>query len=41
MPGNRKALEAGTIVSRGGMFCVVNKINFFSQKMWSCENVVA
>lgn len=40
MPGNRKALEAGTIVSRKGMFRVVNKINFFSpgkcgaMKMW-------
>lgn len=32
MPGNRKALEAGTIVSRKMMFCVVNKIKFFPRK---------
>lgn len=39
MPGNRKALEAGTVVSRGGMFCVVNKINFFfpaNVELWKC-----
>lgn len=33
MPGNRKAQEAGTIVSRKGMFCVVNKINFFPENL--------
>lgn len=33
MPGNRKALEAGTVVSRKGMFCVVNKIIFFQENI--------
>lgn len=33
MPGNRKALDAGTIVSRKGMFCVVNKIKFFPENV--------
>lgn len=31
MPGNGKPLQAGTIAGRKGMFCVVNKMNSFSE----------
>lgn len=33
MPGNGKPLQTGTIAGRKGMFCVMNKINCFSENV--------
>lgn len=37
MAGNVKPLEAATIAGRKGIFCVVNRINYFSENVEPCK----
>jgi len=33
MHGNGKPLETGNVSGRQGMFCILNKINYFSENV--------